>query len=134
MKPSSIMREHNRGGADLEERRDLAQVRVADDHMETAVLLWVGVRLVARVHDRALQRGLEPDLLLEEVGALADLEVASLGTVLGADLARARKRSGGVTNQGMRLRTSVAERDGRGRRDSSRGSRSELPLPSQLFL
>ena len=63
-------REHDRGGADLEERRDLAQVRVADDHVQAPVLLRVGVRLVARVDDRALQRGLEPDLLLEEVGAL----------------------------------------------------------------
>ena len=80
-------REHDRGRADLEERRDLAQVRVADDHVQAAVLLRVGVRFVARVHDRALQRRLEPDLLLEEVGALADLEVARLRAVLGADLA-----------------------------------------------
>ena len=81
-------REHDRGRADLEERRDLAEVRVADDHVQPAVLLRIGVRFVARVHDRALERGLEPDLLLEEVGALADLEVDRLGAVLGADLAR----------------------------------------------
>ena len=82
-------REHDRGRADLQERRDLAQVRVADDHVQPAVLLRIGVRLVARVDDRALQRRLEPDLLLEEVGALADLEVDGFGAVLGADLARA---------------------------------------------
>ena len=79
-------REHDRGGAHLEECRHLAQVGVARDHVEPAVELRVGVRLVARVHDRALQRGLETDLLFEEVGALADLVVDRRGTVLGADL------------------------------------------------
>ena len=64
-------REHDGGGADLQERRHLAQVGVAGDHVQAPVLLRVGVRLVARVDDRALQRGLEPDLLLEEVGALS---------------------------------------------------------------
>ena len=42
--------------------------------MEPAVLLRVGVGLVAGVHDRALQRRLQPDLLLEEVGPLRQLE------------------------------------------------------------
>ena len=46
-----------------------------DDHVQAPVLLRVGVRLVARVDDRALQRGLEADLLLEEVGPLAELVV-----------------------------------------------------------
>ena len=50
------------------------QVGVADDHVEAAVLLGVAVGLVAGVDDRALQRGLEPDLLLEEVGPLGELE------------------------------------------------------------
>ena len=40
-------REHDRGRADLEERRDLAQVRVADDHVQAPVLLRIGVRFVA---------------------------------------------------------------------------------------
>ena len=61
-----------------------------DDHMQAAVQLRVGVRLVARVDDRALQRGLEADLLLEEVGPLADLVVDRRGAVLGTDLARRR--------------------------------------------
>ena len=65
--------QHERRRPDLEERRDLAQVRVADDHVQAAVLLGVGVRLVAGIDDRALQRGLEPDLGLEEVRPLAEL-------------------------------------------------------------
>ena len=63
-------REHDRGRADLQEGGDLRQVGVADDHVEAAVLLRVAVRLVAGVDDRPLERGLEPDLLLEEVGPL----------------------------------------------------------------
>ena len=65
--------QHDRGRPDLQELRDLAHVRVADDHVQAPVLLRVGVRLVARVDDRPLQRGLEPHLGLEEVGALREL-------------------------------------------------------------
>ena len=74
-------RQHQRGGADLEVGRDLGEVGVADDHVQPAVLLGVGVRLVAGVDDRPLERGLEADLDLEVVGALADLE-AVLAAVL----------------------------------------------------
>ncbi len=65
--------QHDRGGPDLQERGDLAHVRVADDHVEPPVLLRVGVRLVARVDDGALERGLQTDLGLEEVRALRQL-------------------------------------------------------------
>jgi hypothetical protein len=81
-------RQHHRGGPDLEEGGDLAEVGVAGDHVEPAVLLRVGVRLVAGVHDRTLQRRLEPDLLLEEVSALAELEAGVPRSVLATDLAR----------------------------------------------
>ena len=119
-------REHDRGRADLEERRDLAQVRVADDHVQPAVLLRIGVRLVARVDDRALQRGLEPDLLFEEVGALADLVVARVGAVLGADLARAGEDLAG--DEPRDAGCARAPRTARcGRRGSSRGSRRSCP-------
>ena len=77
---------------DLEERGDLGEVGVADDDVEPAVLLGVGVRLVAGVDDRTLQRRLQADLLLEEVGPLAQLErhrvVGGAGR-LAADLAGA---------------------------------------------
>ena len=69
-------RQDQRGRAELEVGGDLAQVGVADDHVQAAVLLRVGVRLVAGVDDRPLERGLQADLDLEEVGALADLEAA----------------------------------------------------------
>ena len=68
-------RQHERRRADLEERGDLGQVGVADDDVQAAVLLRVAVRLVPGVDDRALERRLEPDLLLEEVGSLAQLEM-----------------------------------------------------------
>jgi hypothetical protein len=63
-------REHQRGRAQLEIAGDLAHVRVADDHVQAAVLLRVGVRLVPGVDDRPLQRRLQADLDLEEVRAL----------------------------------------------------------------
>ena len=79
-----------RGGAELQEGGDLGHVGVADDHVEPAVLARVGVRLVAGVDDGPLQRRLEAHLLLEEVGALGDLEVDGVATHalhLGAHLA-----------------------------------------------
>ena len=81
-------RQHDRGGADLEEGGDLGQVGVADDHVQPAVLLGVAVRLVAGVDDRPLERGLEADLLLEEVGPLGELE----GHVVGGDARQPRSR------------------------------------------
>ena len=66
--------QHERGGAHLQEVGDLGQVGVADDDVQPPVLLGVAVRLVAGVDDGPLQRGLEADLLLEEVGPLGQLE------------------------------------------------------------
>ena len=44
--------QHDVGAADLEQRGDLVHVRVADDDVQPAVALGVGVRLVAGVDDR----------------------------------------------------------------------------------
>jgi len=60
--------------------------------MEPAVLLSIGVGLVPRVHDGTLERGLEADLLLEEVGAGRQLEGdvdTARGAGFGAHLAGA---------------------------------------------
>ena len=82
-------RQHQRGGADLEVGGDLGEVGVADDHVQPAVLLGVGVRLVAGVDDRPLQGGLEADLHLEVVGPLADLEAVLAAVLADADAAGA---------------------------------------------
>ena len=57
--------------------------------MQPAVAVGVGVRLVAGVDDRTLERGLEPDLDLEEVGALRDLETRGPAVLTDADPAGA---------------------------------------------
>ena len=54
------------------------QVGVAGDDVEAPVLLGVGVGLVAGVDDGPLERGLQADLGLEEVGPLGEL-VGHLG-------------------------------------------------------
>ena len=78
-------RQHQGGGADLEVRRHLGEVGVADDHVQPAVLLRVRVRLVAGVDDRSLQRGLEAHLDLEVVGPLAELEAVVAAVLADAD-------------------------------------------------
>jgi hypothetical protein len=60
----------HRGAPHLEEGGDLAEVGVAHDDVETAVLLGIGVGLVPGVDDGPLERRLQPNLLLEEVGPL----------------------------------------------------------------
>ncbi len=58
--------------ADLHEVGVLAHVRVADDDVEAAVLLGVGVRLVAGVDDRSAAGGRRRDALPDVLGALGD--------------------------------------------------------------
>ena len=80
--------QHDHRGADLEEGGDLAEVGVAVDHVQPAVPLRVGVRLVTGVDDGSLQGRLQPDLDLEEVGSLGHLEGDVLEPELVADAAR----------------------------------------------
>ena len=75
--------------AELQVGGDLRHVGVADDDVQAAVLLRVGVRLVPGVDDRPLERGLQAHLDLEEVGPLADLEALAARVLADADLARA---------------------------------------------
>ena len=106
--------QHDRRGPDLQERRDLAHVRVADDHVEPAILVRVGVRLVARVDDRPLERGLQADLRLEEVRTLRQLirRPASLVPCgFRSDLAGTRVHLSGH-EEGREIAHDVAERRG----------------------
>ncbi len=84
--------QHDGRRADLQQGGDLGQIGVADDDVESAEPLGVGVGLVPGIDDRALQGRLEPDDLLEEFGPLGDLEVDRGGIErrrLHPDLARA---------------------------------------------
>ena len=79
--------EDDRSRPDLHEVGVLAHVRVADDHVQPAILLAVGMRLVAGIDDRAIVRRRARDLLIDVLGALTD---AVVNAVLGLeDLARA---------------------------------------------
>ena len=64
--------QQDRRGPDLQERRVLAHVRVADDHVEAAVALGVGVGLVAGVDDRAAAGGGRRHALPDVLGPLGD--------------------------------------------------------------
>ena len=73
--------------------------------------------LVPRVHDRSLQRRLQPDLGLHEVGALAELELDAVDPrLLAADLARAAEHWSRVTKNGMSDAASRANGTARSRR------------------
>ena len=64
--------QHQVGRADLEHGGRLAHVGVADDDVQPAVVLGVGVRLVAGVDDRPRPGGGAGDALPDVVGPLAD--------------------------------------------------------------
>ena len=121
--------QHDGGAADLQEGGDLGEVGVADDHVQAPEALGVGVRLVARVDDRPLQRRLQPDDLLEELGPLRQLVLHGVRVErrrLRADLARTGEerarhevRDDAVDHLGERARP--------GPSCSSRGSRRSCP-------
>src|SRR5215217_7462120 len=73
----------------LEEGGHLVHVGVADDHVQAPVALGVGVGLVAGVDDGALEGRLQPDLDLEELAALGDLEGDRAVVVVADQAARA---------------------------------------------
>jgi hypothetical protein len=73
--------QHQRRGAYLEHRRGLTHVGVADDHVQPAVFLGVGVRLVSRVDDRPAAGGSRRDALPDVLGALAQAERRSFGSL-----------------------------------------------------
>ena len=65
------------GRPDLEEGRVLAHVRVADDDVEAAVALGVGVGLVAGVDDRPAPGGGRRHALPDVLGPLGDAELGA---------------------------------------------------------
>src|SRR3954447_19532943 len=66
--------QHQVGRADLEQHGRLAHVGVADDDVQPAEPLRVGVRLVARVNDRAAAGRRGADALPDVLGPLAHAE------------------------------------------------------------
>ena len=81
--------EHQSRRTDLEVRRHLRQIRVADDHVQSAVLVGVRVRFVAGVDDAPLERRLEAHLHLDVVGALRQLEPGFVPGLADTDASRA---------------------------------------------
>jgi hypothetical protein len=113
--------EDERRRADLEQRRNVHAVRVADDDVQAPPTGGVGVRLVPRVDDRPPQGGLEADLGLHVVRALGDLEARLLaalpephparsgedlaGDEVGGDASRKRVEGHGAVNEEVLVRS-----------------------------
>src|SRR5690606_32484060 len=103
--------EHERHRAELEVGGRLEAVGVADDEVEAPPALRVGVRLVTSVDDGASQRRLEPDLSLDVVGSLRELEAGPLAALPDADAAGAREH-GSRHEERHDSRRQLAERHG----------------------
>jgi hypothetical protein len=87
----AVLFEHaqdDRGRAHLEERRVLAHVRVADDHVQSTEPLGIRVRFVARVDDRTRSRRRARHAFPDVLGALRDAVHRTPGRL--QHLARAR--------------------------------------------
>ncbi len=102
--------QHERGGAQLEIGRDLEAVRVADDDVQAAEPVRVGVRFVTRVDDGSAQGRLEPDLGLDVVGALGELEPGLLPRRSQTHPAGAGEHLAG-DEEGREVADDVVERD-----------------------
>ena len=96
------------GGGDLEVDGNVEAVGVTVDDVKPAPAGIVGVRFVAGVDDGAVERGLQADLGLDIVGALADLESGALTALSDADPA-APAMTGLVTRKGVRTAASSSK-------------------------
>ena len=81
--------QHQGGCAETQEGGHVEHVAVSADHVQAAELCGVGVGLVARVDDRAVEGRLESDLVFDEVRALRHLEAGDLALLPASDAARA---------------------------------------------
>ena len=70
---------------DLQVGREFRHVRISDDDVKSAIFAIIGMRLVARIDDRALDHRIEIDKTLEEVRPLRDLIIRRAGLILCAD-------------------------------------------------
>ena len=73
----------------LSRPRDVALIRVADDHVQPAIEIGHRVWLVPRVDDGPFESRLQADLDLEEVRPLGDLEPGGCRVLADANPARA---------------------------------------------
>ena len=70
-------------------------VAVSADHVQSAELSRIRMRLVARVDDRTVEGGLQSDFVFDEVGSLGHLEAGNLALLPASDAA-------GPANDGTR--------------------------------
>ena len=78
-------RQDQGGAAHLQISRGLGEIGISDDHVEASVTLRVRMRLVSRVDDGALERGLQAHFHFEEVRTLRELESSLLPLLTAAD-------------------------------------------------
>ncbi len=102
--------QHQGGAPQLEQDLLLRQVGVPDDDVQPAVGGRVGVGLIPGVDDGPLQGGLQAHFLLEEVGALAQLEGHAGAAVLAPHLPRPGEHLAG-DEEGRQVGHDVAEGD-----------------------
>ena len=81
--------QHEERGAHFQIGGVLGHVGVADDDVQAAIAVAVGVRLVTGIDDGALHHRVEAHFGFEEIRPLRDLVGHRLGAVFGSDLAGA---------------------------------------------
>lgn len=93
--------QHERGRADLDEVGHVGLVGVADDDVEPAPDVGVGVGFVPGVDDRPLEGRLQPHLRLEEVAAGRHLVAGALALLADADAPGAAHHLAGDEERGQ---------------------------------
>ena len=58
---------HQRRRTKLQQVRIVRQVRIRRNHVQAAVLRLIRMRLIARIHNRAANRGLQTNRALKEI-------------------------------------------------------------------
>ena len=70
--------QNQRSASKPQEGGNIKQVRISPNHVDSPPVVVVGVGFVAGVEDRTVERSLQPDVILDVVGTLGNLEPRTL--------------------------------------------------------
>ena len=82
----------------------MREVRIRRNHVQAAVLRLIRMRLIARIHNRAANRGLQTNRALKEISTRTNLKTRNLTVRTNTHTARTRKNHAGRKERQERIR------------------------------
>ena len=95
---------HQRRRTKLQQVRIVRHVRIRRNHVQAAVLRLIRMRLIARIHNRAANRGLQTNRALKEISTRTNLKTWNLTVRTNTHTSRTRKNRAGRKERQERIR------------------------------